>query len=454
MRSFDVIVIGLGPGGEEVAARTADAGLSVLGIDRKLVGGECPYWGCIPSKVMVRAAGTLGEAARALGLAGEGALEPRWDKVASRVREVTDDWHDAAPVARHEARGTTVLHGTGRLIGPGEVEVDGERFTASRAVVLAAGSSPAIAPIEGIGDVPYWTNREAIETEEVPGSLVVIGAGAVGLELAQVFQRFGSRVTIIEPGPRVLPAEEPENGEALGAALLEDGIDVRTGVGVERVAVHESGDGVTVSLAGGDAVDADRLLLATGRRADPAALGVDAVGLDPDARAVEIDGRCRAAEGVWAVGDLTGKGMFTHVAVYQGRIAADDILGLEPTPADYTAVPRVTFTDPEVASVGLSERQAREAGLEVAVAVERTDASSRGYVHGPGTGQGVTKLVADTRAGVLVGASLMGPAAGEVLGMLVLAIRHRVPLAQLRDLIYPYPTWVRGIESALSQLPS
>jgi pyruvate/2-oxoglutarate dehydrogenase complex dihydrolipoamide dehydrogenase (E3) component len=316
--------------------------------------------------------------------------------------------------------------------------------------VIATGGEPAMPPIDGIGQVDAWTNREAIEATELPRSLVVLGAGPVGLELAQAFHRFGTTATLVETAEHALPDDEPENGEAMSAVLEEDGMTLRTGISAKSV--RRGGPGVVVELSDGSQLEAERLLVATGRRSDLRSLGVDAAGLDPDAAAVAVDEHLRAAPGVWAVGDVTGHGAFTHVAVYQGRIAAADVLGRDHQPADYSAVPRVTFTDPEVASVGLTEAQARQAGHRVRTGVVTTASSARGWIHGPGAEHGVMKLVADADQGVLLGGSVMSPAAGEVAGLLVLAIRQRVPLAALRELIYPYPTLVRGLEDALREL--
>ena len=451
MADADVIVLGMGPGGEEVTNRCAEAGLRVTGIEAKLVGGECPYWGCVPSKVMVRAADSLAESARAIGLAGSLSITPEWSKVAARVREVTSDWDDESSVKRHQDKGTTVIQGRARLAGPRAVSIDGVIHQAERGVVIATGTEPATPPVDGLSDVTYWTNREAIEATEVPGRLVVLGAGAIGLELAQVFHRFGSKVTVVEFAPQALPLEEPENGEAIAEVFTDEGITMRVGVGAQKITAGDGGS-VHVELSDGSSLDADRLLVATGRRSDLAAIGVVTVDLDPDAHAIEVDEHMRAGDGLWAVGDVTGKGGFTHVATYQGRIAAADILGMPQAGADYSAVPRVTFTDPEVASVGLTQRQAEEAGIHTKVGVSDTGSSSRGYIHGPGAERGVIKLVADADRGVLVGGSVMSPAAGEVLGMLVLAVRAQVPIQSLKDLIYPYPTFVRGLESSLAQL--
>ena len=447
---LDLIVIGMGVGGEEVAGRAAEAGMRVLAIERKLVGGECPYWGCIPSKMMIRAANALAETGRVNQLAGRADAEPSWDPVAARVREATANWDDQAAVERFEGKGGRFLRGQARIVGQRVVEVDGERFEATRGIVIATGGEPAMPPIDGIDQVDAWTNREAIEATELPRSVVVLGAGPVGMELAQAFHRFGTTATLVETAEHALPGDEPENGEAMRAVLEEDGMTLRTGVSAKSV--RRDGPGVVVELSDGSQLEAGRLLVATGRRSDLRSLGVDAAGLDPDAAAVAVDEHLRAAPGIWAVGDVTGHGAFTHLAVYQGRIAAADVLGRDHQPADYSAVPRVTFTDPEVASVGLTEAQARQAGHRVRTGVATTASSARGWIHGPGAEHGVMKLVADADQGVLLGGSVMSPAAGEVAGLLVLAIRQRVPLAALRELIYPYPTFVRGLEDALREL--
>ena len=446
---FDLVVVGMGVGGEEVVTRAAGAGMKVLAVERKLVGGECPYWACIPSKVMVRASIALAEGARVNGLAGSSTMSPDWSPLADRVREVTADWDDAAAVKRHEDAGARVLHGTARLLGPREIDVDGERFSARRGVVLATGTEPAIPPVEGLEDAGPWTNREAIEAAERPESMVVLGAGPVGLELGMAFARFGTRVSIIEPDEEALPSEEPENGKAMGAVLEAEGISLYTGTAAESV--KRSDGGVAVEISDGTIIAAERLLVATGRKTDLGPLGVEAVGIDPG-DAIEVDGHLRAGEAIWAVGDITGKGNFTHVAVYQGRIAAADILEQEHMAADYSAVPRVTFTDPEVASVGMTEAQARAKGLQVKTGIAETAATARGHIHGPGAEHGVTKLVVDADRNVLVGASAMGPMAGETISTLTLAIRGAVPLSILSDLIYAYPTFTRGIDDALSDL--
>jgi pyruvate/2-oxoglutarate dehydrogenase complex dihydrolipoamide dehydrogenase (E3) component len=446
----DVVVIGMGPGGEEVAGKLAEAGLTVVGIDELLVGGECPYWGCIPSKMMVRAAGVLAEAGRVRALAGNVQVAPDWSPVARRIREeATDDWDDRVAVERFEGKGGRFVRGHGRLVGPDRVVVDETEFVASRAVVVATGSHAAIPPIPGLADVPYWTNRDAIETKELPKSLVVLGGGAIGLELSQVFARFGARVTVIESADRLLAVEEPEAGDILAKVFGADDVAMR--FGRKAIEVTAVGDGVAVDLDDGDRITGERLLVATGRRVDVTTVGLDVIGVPADARAAPVDEHLRVAPGVWAVGDVTGKGAFTHVAMYQARIAVADILGRRHEPADYKALPRVTFTDPEVGAAGITERQARERGLNLRIGTTPVPDTTRGWIHKVGN-EGVIKLVEDADRGVLVGATAMGPHGGEIIGLLTLAIHAEIPTDRLRTMIYAYPTFHRGIEEALGAL--
>jgi pyruvate/2-oxoglutarate dehydrogenase complex dihydrolipoamide dehydrogenase (E3) component len=445
----DVIVIGMGPGGESAAARLAQAGLSVVGIEKNLVGGECPYYGCIPSKMMIRAADSLAEARRVPELAGTVRVDPDFAPVAQRIRdEATDDWDDTVAVERFEKAGGRFVRGTARITGPRTVSVDGRDFHASRAILLNTGTDPAVPPIPDLAGTPYWTNREAIAATEAPESLIVLGGGPIGLELAQAFARFGTRVEVIEALERLLPAEEPEASGLIEDVLTGEGIGVHTGTRAERI----DHDGASFAVeAGGRAYTAQRLLVATGRRTDLDALGLASLGLDTGARTVPTDEHLRIAEGVYAIGDITGHGAFTHMSMYQARIAADHILG-EQSAAEYHAVPRVTFTDPEVGAVGLTERQAREKGLPVATAIAQVPSSARGWIHKAGN-QGLIKLVADTDRGIFVGATSAGPTGGEVLSMLTLAVHERTPIRRLRQMIYAYPTFHRAVEDALGQLP-
>jgi pyruvate/2-oxoglutarate dehydrogenase complex dihydrolipoamide dehydrogenase (E3) component len=446
----DVVVIGMGPGGEDLAGRLAESGLDVVGIDRALVGGECPYWGCVPSKMMIRAADLLAEARRIPGMAGDAVVRPDWAPVAQRIRdEATDNWDDRVAVERFEGKGGRFLRGEGRIVAPGRVAVGDQIVEAGRGIVVATGTRPSIPPIPGLHRVSYWTNREAIEAKELPSSLIVLGGGAIGVELAQVFARFGVDVSVVEALDRLVPADEPEAGTQLAEVFAAEGIAVHTSATVSEV--HRDGRRVAVDLDTGDTVAAAQLLVATGRRADLAAVGLGAVGIDETQRAVPVDDRLRVTDGVWAIGDITGKGEFTHVAMYQSAIAAADLLGEEHEPARYHAVPRVTFTDPEIGAVGLTEAQARETGIAVAVGLTRVPHTARGWIHKAGN-DGFIKVVADTDRGTLVGATAMGPNGGEVLGLLSVAVHAAVRVDSLRAMIYAYPTFHRGIEDALRDL--
>ncbi|MEU4773427.1 FAD-dependent oxidoreductase [Micromonospora sp. NPDC023644] len=483
----DVVVVGLGVGGEEVAGRLAEAGLTVVGVERDLVGGECPYWGCVPSKMMIRAANAIAEARRVDGLAGTAEVRPDWAPVARRIREeATDTWDDTVAVERFTGKGGRFVRGSARLDGPGRVRVGERVFQARHGIVLGTGTRPSVPPVDGLADTPYWTNRQAIEVEELPESLLVLGGGAIGLELAQVFARFGVRVTVVEALDRVLAVEEPEASEVAAAALRADGVEIHTGVRAERVS-HD-GRGFTLHGAGGAEFTAERLLVVTGRRAHLDELGLDTVGVDAGRRYLAVDDRLHVTDGIWAVGDVTGEGAFTHVAMYQAGIVVADVLdhawradgGADPSGtasatggasgavgasgttgsggsagavprADYRALPRVTFTDPEVGAVGLTERQARERGVNVQVGLARVPSSARGWIHKAGN-EGFVKLVADADQGVLIGATSVGPAGGEVLSGLVVAVHAAVPLARLRQMIYAYPTFHRAIEDALRDM--
>jgi pyruvate/2-oxoglutarate dehydrogenase complex dihydrolipoamide dehydrogenase (E3) component len=438
----DAVVVGLGPGGEEVAEKLAEAGLDVVGIEAELVGGECPYWGCIPTKMMVRAADLLAEGRRIPGTAGSSVITPDWGPVAERIREeATDAWDDKVAVDRFVDKGGRFVRGRARVTGPSSVEVDGEHITARTALVLAAGARAWIPPM--FADIPHWTNRDAIATQTVPASLLVIGGGAVGLEIGQVMSRFGAKVTIVETGDRLAASEEPEVSDMITRILRREGIEVHTGVEIASVSSSEA-TGCTLRLGDGSSLSAERVLVATGRRPDLEGIGVGALGLDVTAHGVPVDARMRVVPGVWAVGDVTGKGAFTHVAIYQARICAADILGHPIGDADYRALPRVTFTDPEIGSVGMTEAQARASGGDVRVMSEPVAQSARGWIN---KGEGLVKLI--EMDGVLVGATSMGPCGGEVLAALTLAVHARIPVRTLKEMIYAYPTFHRAIDSAL-----
>ena len=447
----DVVVLGLGPGGEYAAQKLAEAGLDVVGVERDLVGGECPFYGCIPSKMMIRASDALAEARRVDALAGKADVTPDWGAVATRIdKQATNHWRDDSHVERLEAAGVRIVRGEGRLAGEGTVRVGEDDYVGARGVVLNVGTSPARLPIEGLAETPYWTNREIVKVAELPSSLAIIGGGAIGCELAQVFARFGSQVTVLEVADRLLAPEEPETSELIEQVFTDEGIRVETGLTIERVD-HDGRFTITTDRG---AIEADQLLVAAGRSLNLRGLGLDTVGLDPDGgstKALETDERMRAGDRLWAVGDITGHGPFTHVSMYQGEIAARDVLGQEGFTADYRAVTRVTFTDPEVGAVGMTEQQARDAGIDVRVGHADIAESSRGWIHQQGA-TGLLKLVADADRGVLVGASSVGPNGGEVLGLLALAVHAEVPLERLASMHYAYPTFHRAVEVAVASI--
>ncbi|MGH3229099.1 MAG: dihydrolipoyl dehydrogenase family protein [Streptosporangiaceae bacterium] len=445
----DVVVIGMGPGGEYAAGALAEAGLHVTAVEERLVGGECPYFGCIPSKMMIRAGNLIAETRRVPGMAGTSTVTPDWSPVALRIREEgTDYWNDKVAADRFEGKGGHLVRGRATITGPGEVCAAGRVFRARRGIVINSGTAPAIPPIPGLAGTPFWTNREIVQTEQVPESMIVLGGGAIGAELAQVFSRFGTEVTVVEALPRLVSFEEPEASDLIEQIFTREGIKVCTSAPAERVGYR---DGCFSVHLGGAVLTAAQLLVATGRRSDLAGLGVAAIGLDPASRVIPTDGWMRAAEGVWAIGDVTGKGAFTHMSMYQADIVVRDILGQGGLAADYRAVPRVTFTDPEIGSVGLTSAQAREAGLRVRTGLVQVPYSARGWIHKVGN-DGFIKVVEDADRSVLVGATSAGPWGGEVLSALQVAIQGQVPVATLRNMAYAYPTFYRAIEDALKVL--
>ncbi|HEV3096439.1 MAG TPA: NAD(P)/FAD-dependent oxidoreductase [Candidatus Dormibacteraeota bacterium] len=446
----DVVVLGMGVGGEELAECLAESGLNVVGIESNLVGGECPYYGCVPTKMMIRADDLLAEGRRIPGVAGESKVTPDWGPVARRIRnEATDNWDDRVAVERFEKKGGHFVRGTGKLAGPGKVSVNGTLFEATRGIVIATGTSPAIPPIAGLSEVPYWTNREAVKVEQLPATLAILGGGAIGLELGQAFARFGVKVTIIEGMSRVLAMEEPEASAVLADVLHRDGIELR--VNVHAKSVERTSGGVRVNLDDEQQVSAETLLVATGRQANLQDIGLETVGLKPSSGLLHPDDQLRVGERLWAIGDVTANGGFTHVAIYHADIVFNDIMGSPGPGADYRAKPRVTFTDPEVGVAGLTEEQARKQGINVRTGIQKASVTSRGWIHGPGN-DGFIKVVEDRDRAVLVGATSMGPRGGDILGIFELAIKNQIPTDDLRHLIYAYPTFYRGVGEAVRKL--
>ncbi len=448
-QEFDVVCLGGGVAGEALATGLRDSGLTLAVVERELVGGECPYWGCVPSKTLLRSSETLTEAERARHLA---ASRVDWTvdfpKVAKRVLGMARELDDSRPAAALEATGATLVRGNGTLADPRTVTVGGERLIARRAVVIANGSTAAIPSIPGLDAVDFWTNRQEAIPRELPATLAVLGGGAIGVELGQAFARLGSTVTVVEAGQRFLGHEEPEAGAALRVHLEADGITLSVGdpcVGVSAPA----GGTVVLQLKSGAMITAERLLVATGRRANAEAW--QAAGLAQTERGwLKVDAATlEARPGVFGAGDVTGLGGFTHLAHYHGQVIARRLRGLDAV-ADHAAVPRVTFTDPEVASVGLSEAAARAQGLDVVVTTAVPGDTARGYIHD--FHGGVLKLVADRGRGVLVGATLVTPRAGEIVGELVLAIKLRTPVATLADVLHPFPAFNRILGACLEDL--
>ncbi len=447
-RRFDTIIIGAGPGGEVALNTLAKEGARLALVEQELIGGECSNWGCIPSKTLLRPTELKGKSMRAAGVMTP-ALE--WPRLSAYRDYIVSDHDDSKKVARYEEGGITVVKERARIIGPGRVEANG-RVLEADAIVVATGAEAIVPPIPGLAESGYWTNREATDLTEIPESAVVVGGGAVGIELAQFLARFGSTVTLVQGGDRVAEREAAEIGRALAEILEEDGVSLRLSVHAESVRLE--GGRRVVTLDDGSAVVGEALIMATGRRPRTADLGLESVGIEPTRKGIEVDERCRAADGVWAVGDVTGIAAFTHVAKYQGRIAAMDILG-HPARADYRAVPRVTFTDPEVAAVGMTtEEEARAHGIEAASAVIDLPTSiARPYTFQEDP-RGVFGVVADRERHQLVGAWAVAPLASEWIHQAVLAIRAEIPIPVLKDTIAQFPSFSEAFGAALRALPN
>jgi len=454
-QEFDVVCLGGGVAGEAIAAGLQDSGLTLAVVERELVGGECPYWGCVPSKTLLRSGETLSEADRARRLAAsrvEWAVD--FPKVSKRVLWMARDLDDSRPAAALEATGAKLFRGEGKLTDLRTVAVGPEHLSARRAVVIANGSTAVIPTIPGLQSVEFWTNRQAAIPRELPASLAILGGGAIGVELGQAFARLGSKVTVIESGPRFLGLEEPEAGLALRSHLEADGIHLMVGdpcVGVEKpsAGLSRPSSAVVLHLKSGEVVSADRLLVATGRRANAEAWR-DAGLAQTERGWLKVDPTTlEARPGVFGAGDVTGLGGFTHLAYYHGQVVARRLRGVDAR-ADHTAIPRVTFTDPEIASVGLSEAAARAKGIDVVVAGADPAETARGYIHD--FHGGAIKLVGDRERGVLIGATLVTPRAGEIVGELVLAIKLGTSLHTLADVIHPFPAFNRVLGASLTEL--
>jgi pyruvate/2-oxoglutarate dehydrogenase complex dihydrolipoamide dehydrogenase (E3) component len=439
-----VVILGGGSAGEAFvgALSRLDGDFETTLVERALVGGECTYWACMPSKTLLRAPEVLAAARQAPGAAetAVGALDLQ--RIFWWRDQVVESYDDGGHGTWLSERGTALVRGDARVAAPGVLEVEGRELPYDK-LVIATGSRPALPPVDGLADVPHWTTANATAASVVPGSLVVVGGGASGVELAQLYQRLGSEVTIVQRS-RLLTKMAEEAASLLQERLEEDGVRVRCGSGVARVDVSDPG--VTVTLDDGETIECDRLLVAAGRTPTVDGLGLEHIGVEVDNGGIVVDEYLAAAENVWAIGDVTGISLFTHVAKYQARVAASNIAGARRA-ADYRAVPAVVFTDPQVAQVGTVE------GGGLVSASWETNRTSRSSTYERPKRTGFVRLFADPRQRILVGAVAVGPEAGEWLQQATLAIRAGVSVDVLRDTIQPFPSFSEAISFAARDLP-
>jgi pyruvate/2-oxoglutarate dehydrogenase complex dihydrolipoamide dehydrogenase (E3) component len=438
-----VVVLGAGSSGEHFvgALRRLDSDVRITVVERELAGGECSYYACIPTKTILRPSEVLAAARLAPGAAEAITGDLDVERVLWWRDQVTEGRDDSWHVGWLEEQDAELVRGEARVVEPGVVAV-ADRTLEYEELVVATGSTPALPPLAGLEDVEYWTNRDAVWAKAMPGSLVVLGGGPVGAELAQFFRRMGSEVTLVEHNAHLLARLDPDAGNLLAARFEEDGIRVLLGSKAERV--ERASNGIRLTLESGEVIDAERMLIATGRRPNVDDIGLEQLGVEVTKRGVTVDERLRAADGVWAIGDAAGVGLLTHLGKYQARVVAAN-LGGRNVAADYRAIPAAVFTDPQVASVGEVDGEG--------VVVGRYDiVGGRLSTYERPRRPGFVKLAADRERRVLVGAIAVGPEAGEWLGQLTLAVRAEVPLDVLLDTIQPYPTFSEAIFGALQML--